>query len=103
MFNLTKDQEADRITALQIGKVKENADFWMPLFHNELARRVRQLGYGITREPETGIVGFGIAGIPRELVDKWSPRRATIKEAKKTSLKRWMILSKKPKSSSSMT
>jgi conjugative relaxase-like TrwC/TraI family protein len=63
VFNLTKDKEAERITALQIGKVKENADLWMPLFHNELARRVRELGYGITREPETGIVGFGIAGI----------------------------------------
>src|SRR5579884_1915311 len=82
VFNLTKDEEADRLTALQIGKVKENADLWMPMFHNELARRVRELGYGITREPETGIVGFGIAGVPRELVDKWSPRRATIKEAK---------------------
>ncbi len=82
VFNLTKDQEADRITALQIGKVKENADLWMPLFHNELARRVRQLGYGITLEPETGIVGFGIAGIPRELIDRNSPRRQTILEAK---------------------
>ncbi len=82
VFNLTKDQEADRITALQIGKVKENADLWMPLFHNELARRVRQLGYGITLEPETGIVGFGIAGIPRDLIDRNSPRRQTILEAK---------------------
>jgi conjugative relaxase-like TrwC/TraI family protein len=86
VFNLTKDNEADRVTALQIGLVKENADLWMPLFHNELARRVRALGYGIKREPETGIVGFGIEGIPRELVDKWSPRRATIKEAKKNIL-----------------
>jgi conjugative relaxase-like TrwC/TraI family protein len=82
VFNLTNDKEADRTTALQIGLVKENADLWMPLFHNELARRVRELGYGIKREPETGIVGFGIEGIPRELVDKWSPRRATIKETK---------------------
>ncbi|MHB1425438.1 MAG: MobF family relaxase [Gemmataceae bacterium] len=82
VFNLTKDKEADRITALQIGKVKENADLWMPLFHNELARRVRELGYGITREPETGIVGFGIAGIPRDLIDRNSPRRQTILEAK---------------------
>src|SRR5579884_3896977 len=82
VFNLTKDQEADRITALQIGKVKENADFWMPLFHNELARRVRELGYGITREPETGIVGFGIAGITRDWIDRNSPRRQTIMEAK---------------------
>jgi conjugative relaxase-like TrwC/TraI family protein len=82
VFNLTNDKEADRITALQIGKVKENADLWMPLFHNELARRVRQLGYGITREPETGIVGFGIAGIPRDLIDRNSPRRQTILEAK---------------------
>ncbi len=82
VFNLTKDQEADRLTALQIGKVKENADLWMRLFQNELARRVRQLGYGITLEPETGIVGFGIAGIPRELIDRNSPRRQTILEAK---------------------
>jgi conjugative relaxase-like TrwC/TraI family protein len=82
VFNLTKDEEAERITALQIGKVKENADLWMPLFHNELARRVRQLGYGITIEPETGIVGFGIAGIPRDLIDRNSPRRQTILEAK---------------------
>ncbi len=82
VFNLTKDKEADRLTALQIGRVKENADLWMPLFHNELGRRVRQLGYGITREPETGIVGFGVAGIPRELIDRNSPRRQTILEAK---------------------
>src|SRR5947209_10163780 len=72
----------DSLKALQIGTVKENADFWMPLFHNELARRVRALGYGIKREPETGIVGFGIAGVSRDLIDRNSPRRQTILEAK---------------------
>jgi hypothetical protein len=66
---------------LQIGLVKDNADLWMPLFHNDLARRVRELGYGIRREKETGIVGFAIAGIPRSLVKKFSPRRATIEAA----------------------
>src|SRR5262249_5345943 len=78
-FNLTRDPVEQRVKALQIGPVKENADLWMPLFHNELARRVRELGYGIKREPETGIVGFGIAGISRGLIDAWSPRRQTIK------------------------
>ena len=82
VFNLTRDPEEQRIKALQIGMVKENADLWMPLFHNELARRVRELGYGVERDPKTGIVGFGIAGVTRELVDRFSPRRATIQEAK---------------------
>jgi conjugative relaxase-like TrwC/TraI family protein len=83
VFNLTRDPVEQRIKALQIGLVKENADLWMPLFHNELARRVRELGYGIRREKETGSVGFAIAGVPRALVMKHSPRRLTIKEAKK--------------------
>jgi conjugative relaxase-like TrwC/TraI family protein len=82
VFNLSRDPVEQRVKALQIGLVKENADLWMPLFHNELARRVQELGYGIRRDPKTGIVGFGIAGIPRALVEKFSPRRATILEAK---------------------
>ncbi len=69
--------------ALQIGLVKDNADLWMPLFHNELARRCRALGQGIRREKETGIVGFAFAGVPRALVMRNSPRRLTILEAKK--------------------
>jgi conjugative relaxase-like TrwC/TraI family protein len=82
VFNLTKDTEENRIKALQIGLVKGNADLWMPLFHNELARRTRALGYGIRREQETGIVGFALAGVLRALVMKHSPRRLTIKAAK---------------------
>src|SRR5262249_36093618 len=83
VFNLTRDPAEQRMKALQIGMVKENADLWMPLFHNELARRVRALGYGVERDPKTGIVGFGIAGVPRELVERFSPRRATILEEMK--------------------
>jgi conjugative relaxase-like TrwC/TraI family protein len=82
VFNLSRDPEEQRVKALQIGEVKKNADLWMPLFHNELARRVRALGLGIKREPETGIVGFGIEGISRPLIDRNSPRRQTILEAK---------------------
>ena len=82
VFNLTRDPVEQRFKALQLGLVKGNADFWMPLFHNELARRVRALGYGIRRKKETGIVGFAIAGVPRALVMRNSPRRLTILEAK---------------------
>jgi conjugative relaxase-like TrwC/TraI family protein len=78
VFNLTRDAEEHRITALQIGLVKGQADLFMPMFHNELARRVRALGYGVRRDPATGIVGFSVAGVPRALVEKWSPRRQTI-------------------------
>src|SRR5262249_27711198 len=39
VFNLTRDPAEQRVKALQLGLVKGNADLWMPLFHNELARR----------------------------------------------------------------
>lgn len=81
VFNLTDDPVEKRIKALQIGIVKENADLYMPMFHNILAKRMHELGYGIERPKEK--VGFGISGIPRELVEKFSRRRLTIMDAKK--------------------
>ncbi len=82
VFNLTRDPEEQRIKALQIGEVKKNADYWMPYFHNELAKGLRELGLGIKKERATGIVGFAIHGVPRELVERLSPRRAKILEVK---------------------
>jgi conjugative relaxase-like TrwC/TraI family protein len=75
VYNLTRDPVENEIKALQIGIAKGNADLYMPMFHNILARRMRDLGYGVER---TGKVGFGIKGISRDLVERFSPRRLTI-------------------------
>lgn len=87
VFNLTKTDRGMR--ALEIGNLKSprshgqqqgTAALHMAEWHSDLARRMRGMGAGIKR---TKSIGFGIEGISRELVEKWSPRRATIKEAKK--------------------
>ena len=82
VFNLTRDQVEDRIKALQLGLVKGKGNLLAALWYNDFARRVRELGYGISIDPKGGEVGFGIEGIPRELVDRFSPRRQTIMQAK---------------------
>jgi conjugative relaxase-like TrwC/TraI family protein len=84
VFNLTESGQGIRAIELgylkgTFGKTEGNADLYMPMFHNELARRMKELGYGIERN---GKVGFGITGIPRELVERFSKRRITIQKAK---------------------
>lgn len=83
VFNMTESGQG--IRALELGNLKGgfgdggNVDLYMPMFHSELARRMKELGYGIERN---GKVGFGITGIPRDLVEKFSKRRITIQKAK---------------------
>lgn len=83
-YNLTRDPVENEIKALQIGIAKGNADLYMPMFHNILAKRMRDLGYGIER---TGKVGFGVKGVSRDLIDRFSPRRLTIVKAKEHAAK----------------
>ena len=85
VFNLTKADVGMR--AIELGYLKGSfksqegtVDHHMAEWHSDLARRMREMGAGIKR---TKSIGFGIEGVSRELVDKWSPRRATIKEAKR--------------------
>ena len=83
VFNFSRDPVERRLKALQIGLVKENADLWMPIWHNELARRVRRnwaMASGARRKPASSASPLPACRV------RWcvrnSPRRRRSLEAK---------------------
>lgn len=74
VFNATHDSEENKWKAGQFGAIKRDAPYYQETFHVRLAERLQDLGYGIERTKE----GWGIAGIPRTLVDQFSKRTAQI-------------------------
>lgn len=77
IMNLT--DTPDGMRALQMGIVKGDGHYWEAVFHNMLAGEMRQLGYGVEREGKF----WTVAGVPRELVEKFSRRTMTIEETAK--------------------
>jgi conjugative relaxase-like TrwC/TraI family protein len=76
-MNVTWDPIEKRFKAAQIGDLKGEAGYYEAVFHNALARGMIQLGYGIARHDRF----FEVAGIGRELVDRFSRRREVVEEA----------------------
>ena len=76
-MNLTFDQVERRWKAAQIGDIKGEAIYYEATFHAALARRLAALGYGISRQGRF----FEIAGIERDLIDRFSQRRDIVEAA----------------------
>lgn len=78
-FNATYNQEEDQWKAGQFGAIKKDAPYYQAAFHARLAERMRNLGYAIERTDD----GWEIAGVSRELIDKFSKRTAKIEKIAK--------------------
>jgi conjugative relaxase-like TrwC/TraI family protein len=77
VFNSTYDRVEDEWKALQMGDIHEAADYYNGVFMRRLAAHLRELGLEI----EAGEKSFEIAGLWRELVEKFSRRKHAIDEA----------------------
>jgi conjugative relaxase-like TrwC/TraI family protein len=74
IFNATYDPVERKWKAAEIGQIKHDAPFYEAIYHNRLASNLRTLGYGIRREGKA----FEVAGISRDLIQKFSRRTAYI-------------------------
>lgn len=76
-MNLTYDDVEKRWKAAQIGDIKGEANYYEAVFHAALAKRLVELGYGIERRGRF----FEIAGLSREMLDRFSQRRDVVEQA----------------------
>ncbi len=74
VFNCSYDETARQWKAGQFGDLKKDAPYWQAQFHSRFARRMDELGYGITRAK----LGFELSGVSAGLVRKFSRRTAEI-------------------------
>jgi conjugative relaxase-like TrwC/TraI family protein len=77
VFNATYDPVERCWKALQVGHIKRNAPYFEAVFHSDLARRVRELGYEIVQSGRY----WEIKGVKRELIDRFSRRTQEINAA----------------------
>ena len=75
LFNVTWDPVEQRYKAAQLGDIKRDAGYFEAAFHARLAAGLKALGYGIERHGEKW---WDVAGIPRELIERFSRRSAEI-------------------------
>ena len=73
-FNATFDETENRWKAAQFGDIKKDAPYAEAAFHARLSEKLASLGYGIRRTNQ----GWEIAGISRDVIDKFSRRTAQI-------------------------
>lgn len=78
VFNVTFDDVEDRWKAAQLGDIKRDANYFQACLNNRLIRRLQKLGYQIQQTKE----GWEIAGVPREVIDKFSMRSHEVKRAR---------------------
>lgn len=76
VLNLTYDQVEQKFKAAEVAQIKHDAPFYEAIYHNRLAANLKALGYGVERKGK----GFEIAGVSRELVEKFSRRSKHIDE-----------------------
>lgn len=76
VFNCTYDSVERSWKAVQFREIKRDARFYEAVFHSSLARQLRQLGYGITRNAK----GWEISGVSPATIRKFSRRTALIEE-----------------------
>jgi conjugative relaxase-like TrwC/TraI family protein len=74
VMNVTHDGVEDRWKAVKFRNLKAEAPYFEAVFHSRLAAKMVELGYGVERNR----LGWDIAGIPREVVEKFSRRTAEI-------------------------
>lgn len=78
IFNFTFDGEEARPKAVQFREIMRHLPYFEAAFHARLSASMRQLGYTITHE---GDRDWGIEGISRDLVKKFSRRQRAISDS----------------------
>ena len=83
--NLTYDEAEGRWKALQASDIYKSRAYLSEVYRNSLARQCVDLGYEILNRPqERGRdMGFEIAGVPKELIDRFSQGSKAREEAVK--------------------
>ncbi|NOG73580.1 MobF family relaxase [Roseicella sp. DB1501] len=75
LFNVTLDPVEQRYKAAQLGDIKRDAGYFEAAFHARLAAGLSALGFRIERHGEKW---WDVAGIPREMIERFSRRSAEI-------------------------
>lgn len=76
VFNTTFDQEEHAWKAGQFRELKRDAPYFEAVFHSRLAHRLSELGLPVERSKQ----GWEIAGVGKELIEKFSRRTAEIED-----------------------
>jgi conjugative relaxase-like TrwC/TraI family protein len=76
VMNLTYDPVEKKFKAAEVAMIKHDAPFYEAVYHNRLAGNLKSIGYGVERKGK----GFEIAGVSRELIEKYSRRSKYIDE-----------------------
>ena len=76
-FNATYDETEKRWKAGQFGDLKRDAAYYEAAFHARLSKGLADLGYGIERRGK----GWEIAGVSRELIERFSRRAEQVEKA----------------------
>ena len=75
-FNTTLDEEEHRWKAGQFRELKRDAPYFQAAFRVRLANRLQDLGFGVERKRDD----FEIAGIPADVLKRFSRRTALIEK-----------------------
>jgi conjugative relaxase-like TrwC/TraI family protein len=76
VFNSTWDEEESRWKAGQFADIKRDAPYFQAAFRVRLANNLQDLGFGIERKRDD----FEVAGIPRDVLGRFSRRTALIEK-----------------------
>jgi hypothetical protein len=79
VFNTTWDEEELRWKAGQFSELKRDAPYFQAAFRVRLANRLQDLGFGVERKRDD----FEIAGIPKDVLGRFSRRTAIIERVAK--------------------
>jgi conjugative relaxase-like TrwC/TraI family protein len=75
-FNTTWDEEEHRWKAGQFAEIKRDSPYFQAAFRVRLANRLQDLGFGVERKRDD----FEIAGIPKDVLGRFSRRTAVIEK-----------------------
>jgi len=75
-FNTTWDEKEHRWKAGQFGEIKGDMPYFQAAFRARLANRLQDLGFGVERKRDA----FEIAGIPADVLGRFSRRTALIEK-----------------------
>jgi conjugative relaxase-like TrwC/TraI family protein len=85
LFNATRDAVEDRWKALEACEMVTAQKFVRNVYYHELVRSLQKFGYGVENNPRGD---FEIAGVSKELIDRFSKRHREIDEKTKEFLER---------------
>ena len=85
LFNATRDAVEDRWKALEACEMVTAQKFVRNVYYHELVRSLQKFGYGVENNPRGD---FEIAGVSKELIDRFSKRHREIDEKTREFLER---------------